>query len=427
PNRPLISQELSTGYPRNDGWPSRSYQFDRYVPQALVGDYAYEQNDPAIFLTRQSFMTKELAEVIRRTNRQNTAGILHFAYLTWFTDVWMADKVRPAQTYYELKKANQPVLVSAELFGRHFYAGASLRPRVAIVNDDAQQRDIPAGTLAWAIVDGNRTLAQGSQSVPVVPYYSNQWIDVAVRMPDTLPRPRVNAKLRWTLTASGQVWSENDYDIVLATRAWAEPAASVHLQLFDPSGAAKAITAALDATQIMSLDELSPTKPLIVGDLGALLKLEGGANKLKAFASSGGRVLLLHPKADLLALFPELIKSYHDAEGEISSMQWPTSPVFDGIEPLDTAWFELGERRIPRACSGAFIVDRSRPDVRTLSMQCDIHVDMKGDDYQKIGGAPLLEIRVGKGTVIASELMLTAKDKDPIAGRLLANLLGRSQ
>src|SRR5258708_258147 len=112
PGRPLISQELSTGYPRNDDWPSRSYEFMRYVPQALVGSYAYEQNDPAIFMTRQAFMTKELAEVVRRTNREELNGVMHFAYLTWFTDVWKSRNIQPKITYYALKTALQPVLVS---------------------------------------------------------------------------------------------------------------------------------------------------------------------------------------------------------------------------------------------------------------------------------------------------------------------------
>lgn len=210
PNRPLISQELSTGYPRNDGWPSRSYQFDRYVAEALVGDYAYEQSDPAIFLTRQAFMTKELAEVLRRTNRQNLAGIMPFAYLTWFMDVWKADAVRPALTYEELKKAMQPVLISAELFGRHFYAGDEIRRRVCIVNDDPDAQQVPAGTLSWAVLNDERTLASGTLETPAVPYYANQWVDMVVKLPEPLPAPRVNAKLRLTLTAAGRDRSVND-------------------------------------------------------------------------------------------------------------------------------------------------------------------------------------------------------------------------
>ncbi|MGB7158305.1 MAG: hypothetical protein WBD40_09590 [Tepidisphaeraceae bacterium] len=39
------------------------------------------------------------------------------------------------------------------------------------------------------------------------------------------------------------------------------------------------------------------------------------------------------------------------------------------------------------------------------------------------GGAPLVEIRLGKGVVIASEMRLSARGRDPIAERLLANIV----
>jgi hypothetical protein len=422
PNRPLISQEMSTGYPRNDGWPSRSYEFDRYVPEALVGDYAYEQSDPSIFLTRQAFVTKELAEVIRRTNRQQMAGVLHFAYLTWFTDVWKSDQVKPAATYFEIKKALQPVLVSAELFGRHFYAGDESTPRVCLANDDAQQPNIPAGTLNWSIIDGGKTLAQGSQPTPSLAYYTNQWMDVTIKMPASLPRPRIDAKLAFTFTADGKTISANDYDVVIATRQWAAPATESHIQLFDPAHASEATTSGLPVIPVASLDELSLARPLIIGDIAAAT-VNGGGEKLKAFVTAGGRVLLLQPKGELVKLFPELIKGYRSTEGEIATMQLPASPVFDGIEPLDTAWFETGGRRIPSACDGTFEVDRSRAEVSTLAMQCDIHVEMKPGEYRKVGGAPLIQIQLGKGVIIASEMTLSARDRDPIAGRLLANML----
>jgi hypothetical protein len=127
PGRPLISQEISTGYPRNDGWAARSYIYNRYVAQALVGNYAFEQNDPAIFLTRQALLTKELTETIRRTSRRLCAGLMPFAYHTWFTNVWKPDEIRPMTTCFEIAKAMQPVLVSAELYGRHFYASDKSR------------------------------------------------------------------------------------------------------------------------------------------------------------------------------------------------------------------------------------------------------------------------------------------------------------
>ena len=41
----------------------------------------------------------------------------------------------------------------------------------------------------------------------------------------------------------------------------------------------------------------------------------------------------------------------------------------------------------------------------------------------KLSGAPLVEIHLGHGTILASELTLWAKDKDPVPARLLANMI----
>jgi hypothetical protein len=422
PNRPLISQEMSTGYPRNDGWPSRSYEFDRYVPEALVGDYAYEQSDPLIFLKRQAFMTKELVETIRRTNRREVSGILGFAYLTWFKDVWNADKIQPGVAYFELKKALQPVLVSAELYGRHFYAGAKSSHRVCLINDDISGQDIPPGTLTWQVQEEGQTLAEGTQPTPAVPYYSNQWLNVEVKMPDSLAGMRGDAKLVFTLAAGEKTHSINDYDIVVASKEWASVVPGTKIQLFDPSSKAAASTAGLDTVLVNSFDSLSPVQPLIIGDLNAALK-DGDGNKLKAFVESGGRVLLLNPETAFKTLFPEFITSYRSTHGEIVTMQIPESPVFDGIEPLDTAWFEMGRGTLPYACSGTYGVDRNHAEVTTPALQCDIHGDLNKGGYPKIAGAPLVEVHLGKGIVVASEMMLSTKDNDPIAGRLLANLI----
>ena len=106
----------------------------------------------------------------------------------------------------------------------------------------------------------------------------------------------------------------------------------------------------------------------------------------------------------------------------------PESPVFDGIEPLDLSWFELGPRTTPLACTGTWEVNRRRPELETLAHQCDFHGQtLFGPGVQEpffnFAGAPLVEVRLGKGILIASEMVLAAKDRDPIAGRVLNNLL----
>jgi hypothetical protein len=424
PGRPLISQEMSTGYPRNDDWPSRSYEFPRYVPQAIVGDYAFEQNDPAIYTARQAFLTKELAEVLRRTNRDQVNGILHFAYLTWFTDVWKADSIRPKLTYYELQTALQPVLASAELYGRHFYAGANITRRVCLVNDSDEAQAVPAGTLTWQITAQGRVLSKGTAPTPVLPYYSNQWMDVNFQIPSALPYPKTDAVLSLKLESGNRTVSQNAYDIVIATPAWAsiDPAALARIQFFDPKG-----TSGFDAfaRQVVSLDALDPARPLIVADTGALMQDPGGPEKLDAFVKAGGRVLLLHPAADLVKLFRAQVLSYRAAVGEIVTMEIPESPVFDGLDPLDTAWFEMGNRQLPYASSGTYQVDRTQPGVVTLAQECALHPDIpKGPGgFFKIAGSPLIELHIGNGSVLASELMLSARDLDPIAGRLFRNMI----
>ncbi|HEX4086670.1 MAG TPA: glycoside hydrolase family 2 TIM barrel-domain containing protein [Chthoniobacteraceae bacterium] len=419
PGRPLISQEMSTGYPRNDDWPSRSYEFQRYVPQAIAGDYSFEGNDPSIYMTRQAFMTKELAEVLRRTNRDEVNGILHFAYLTWFTDVWKADAVRPKLTYYALRTALQPVLVSAELYGRHFYAGQTVTRRVCLINDSQDATPVPPGTLTWAIRSGGAVLASGTVPTPEVPYYSNHWLDLAIPMPATLPKPKIDATLELQLAAGNHVFSKNEYAIVLATPRWAA-ADTDGVQLFDPHGSA-------GFSSLTSVDTFDPSRPLIVGDTAALMREPDGAAKLQRYVDAGGRALLLNPGADLVKLYPEQVKSYRHAIGEIVTMEIPESPVFDGIDPLDTAWFEMGDRKLPYASSGTYQVDRTQPGVSTLALECALHPDIpKGPGgYFKIAGAPLVEIHSGKGMVLASEIMVSARDRDPIAGRLLRNMIAR--
>ena len=56
-DRPLISQEMSTGYPNNEtGHPTRSYQLIHQNPYTLIGYESYDWADPASFLKVQAFI-----------------------------------------------------------------------------------------------------------------------------------------------------------------------------------------------------------------------------------------------------------------------------------------------------------------------------------------------------------------------------------
>ena len=426
--RPLISQEMATGYPNNDdGHPVRFYLFKNYTPQALVGDDAYENADPAIFLKRQAFMTKELAETLRRTSRGPEAGELFFSYLTWFQAPWSAGQIKPWPAYYALKTALQPVLVSAELFGRHFYAGASVPCRICLVNDSENYRRIESAKVIWKIQFHGQTLAQGQADAPPVNYGQNKWLKVNLVMPADLPAARADGQLQLQLEADGKVLSENSYDLTIATAGWTQAGHRMPaIQLWDPAKSAKKIFGAdannTDVTTLNSPSSASLTNVLVVGNLrGHSLNLDETLH-LRNFVAQGGQVLMLHPGPALAELYPDQIASFKSTEGEIVSMHIPESPVFSGIEPLDLAWFQRPGRQLPIACTGVFQVRSPRPDVRSLAWQCDLHGYLKNtSDITNISGSPLVEIRSGKGRLLASEMNFEAAGTDPIARRLLIN------
>lgn len=145
--------------------------------------------------------------------------------------------------------------------------------------------------------------------------------------------------------------------------------------------------------------------------------------KIIDFASGGGHVILLNNDHGVLDLFPEIILDYKDYRQEIVTMNIKESPVFSGIEPLDMAWFSDG-RNVPYVATGRYTVDRLNPNIRVFAETLKYHGYLNSPlDYQKIGGTPLFEVQVGHGTVIVSQMCYNAIEHDPIAARLISNIL----
>ena len=435
-DRPLISQEMSTGYPNNEtGHPTRSYQLIHQNPQSLIGYECYDFSNPQSFLNVQAFITGELAEALRRSNDQ-ASGIMHFALLTWFRQVYDYQKIEPYPTYYALKRALQPILVSAELWGRNLYGGEKLPTRIYVVNDREDGTDLKSTLLRWEIQDETgKKLVWGDEELPAVKHYGRCYIEPNIQLPAKLPSNKVNAKLVLKLTENGLPVSENEYNLLLADKKWniGQVAGNKKIVLLDNDGT-KAVFDFLriNYQTVSSVREAVNSKQK--ADLCVISGLTNCTNEekelLRGYQAKGGKLLLLNSKEAAKIIYPEHITGWTmPTEGDIVNMERNDAPVFDGIGVLELRYFNNNKREIPTACNATLHVNRNE-NLTELAGQMKIHAYIDGgtpeDRINRINsmrGFTLIQIKDGRGIATVSSMCTEKAETDPIAGKLLVNMI----
>lgn len=455
-NRPLITQEASTGYPRSqDGLPTRSYLFDHQTPQTWVGRDAYEQCDPKNFLKRHAMLTKGTFETLRRVDHQKISGTMPFAFETWFYHHHDAEKVTPMETAKALKTVYQGILASADLQVLHYFAGSRLKTEITLLNDDLEVGLLNNASVSCEVVYEDEALASESLAFDAVEYYGerSRWLDMA--LPEEIPSDKIDARLRLCVIKGDEVLSVNSYDIVIATKRWALEG-NVECKSYayikgDEEVRALLAFAKIRARAIGISDLDKSVDKLILGK-----KLKSGrafGNRLKEFSRTGGEVLLLHPGKKALKLFPGLITRFTGEFHEIVTMTVKESPVFDRLEPLELSWFPykpykkrkagfidayvpsysgfdkklhsvLYKPKVPHVARGRYSIDRKNPDIEVLAETLQPHGYINSDkDYRNLGGTPLFDVRTGLGKVRVSEIRYDVVHMDPIAARFIKNIL----
>ncbi|MCF8361612.1 MAG: hypothetical protein K9G70_03225 [Prolixibacteraceae bacterium] len=434
--RPFISQEMSTGYPNNEtGHPTRSYTFLHQTPQSLVGNYSYAFADPKYFLESHAFITAELAEALRRSN-DKIAGIMHFASITWFRNVYDTETVEPYPVYDRMKNAMQPVLVSAELWGRHFYAGEKIPARVCVINDKQDGVKLNPSTLKWQICDiDNRVLASGTNKVPAVNHYEREWVQPEMIIPSDIPSSRLNGKLKLSLEQNNKIISSNEYPLVFAENQWlkSELIKDKKLVLLDYNGHTNNVFDFLKlnynrAESIGGLFEAEADVYVISGLEENKNMTEDEAKLIRAKLQSGKRMLLLNSGANSAAVFPGFIKEFLKSRyGDIVNMEVPESDIFHGLDYLDLRYFNNNEAQVPRVCNGGLRLEDSENTI-PLASHTKIHGYLRGDlkdrhqEMSQMRSHPIVEINNG-GKAILSEMTTEKALYDPVAGKLLMNMM----
>jgi hypothetical protein len=432
PGRPFFSQETSTGYTNNDdGHFNRKYLFKNYVPQAWVGDWAYEDKDPKFTLQRHAFMSKELFEVIRRTSPE-TAGVLLFANVCWFRNVFDANRIMPYPVYDAFKTAANPVLVSAELFGRNFYAGQTITPRVCIVNNAIDGKAIPSGKLEWRIKQDGKVISLGVQQTEKVDHYGRLWLDTKIKLPENFEGDKATCQLELILSINNKTVSENSYDLLLANKDWVNGATlSVDktISVFDATGETIKVLDHLGMKyQVLSdLTEIRFKKSdlLIIANLDQEEEVPYNWEDVQRVCGNGTNVLLIHPGKHLQWLYYNKIESVYERKGRVVNMHIPEHIAFDGIGPMELAWWQQSENELPRACRRSFRL-KTDEGITALATYLRPHTGLGSDReayLEEMSGIPLMEIKEKKGRMIASEMETNMGIEDPVAARLFLNLI----
>ena len=435
-DRPLISQEMSTGYPNNEtGHPTRSYQLIHQNPYTLIGYESYDWADPASFLKVQAFITGELAETLRRSNDQ-ASGIMHFALMTWFRQTYDYQNIEPYPTYYALKRALQPVLVSAELWGRNLYAGEKLPTRIYVVNDREDGTDLQPSLLRWEIQDeSGKCLASGSEKIPAVKHYARYYAEPDIQLPANLPADKTKAKLVLKLTENGLPISANEYELLLTNKEW-------NVGQVDPNK--KIVLLDKDNTKMVfdflniNYQPISSIKELLNSKLKADLCVISGLTActdeekelIRAYQSKGGKLLFLNSKEAVKAIYPEYITGWIiPTEGDIVIMERNDAPVFNDIDVLELRYFNNNKREIPQACTATLKVHRHK-NVTELAGQMKIHAYIDGgkpedriERIESMRGLTMLQIADGKGEAMISTMCTEKATTDPVAGKLVVNMI----
>lgn len=115
------------------------------------------------------------------------------------------------------------------------------------------------------------------------------------------------------------------------------------------------------------------------------------------------------------------------ADGDIVNMEIPESKVFDKIDLLELRYFNNNEREVPRVCHQAMTINRGIC-IEGLASHMKIHGYISGTMEERakyvetIMGFPIVKI-TDKGTAIISTMSHEKGVTDPIAGRLLTNMI----
>ena len=395
----------------------------------------------------QSFTLRQATETFRQLRSLNgdLSGVFPFTILfyNWNTVTSFSD-MKPKAVTEQVRISYQPVLLSWECWTPNLYAGALIQPRVHIINDDNEFRDLQQARLVYEIRDkAYQVVFADSMDLPGIPYYATITKQMQIHLPSTLVTGTY--QLTGRVVKNGETLSQNFYELFIADKNFtkAVPASPTSILLYDHAGLTKKSLTELNIpfTTVPSIGDMATGNVLLIGENAADETVSGNAAAIKKFMASGGRVLcmrqdslhFIHMNALLKnpvinnnididdPVYPVTAKSPRN--GYYVNAERPGHPVFDGIT-----------RENMRVWSDYTNWDETRPGFPSIKPVTDGFCLQNSDDVDStailanyssgLQAIALAEQFQGKGSILYCGLDIARRTAiDPVAARLLANLV----
>jgi len=314
--------------------------------------------------------------------------------------------------YQAVKYAYQPIAAFCHDYDSRFYSGETVARRVEIFNDAFESSDL---IFTWELVKGNDRVDQGREKLRLESA-GQRMINVKLNM----PRVQQRTPLKWILTLQlqGQIVFK-DTHLYSVFPALHLPVTSKQIGLYDPVGQTRKVLSnkGFRTTAVDSLDNIdAKLEILLIGvqtlQAGKLSepvigRVHPQRKALAEYLQRGGRVLVLEQSVYPQGLFNANLTK------QKSTMTFPAAfnhPALRGVRKDDMKFWR-GDHLVAA-------LESSRP-----AHGATVPILVSGSELG-VDHAPLLEIPLGNGCVIHSQLKLIEKlISEPIAAQIFNNLI----
>ncbi|AKJ65159.1 glycoside hydrolase family 2 protein [Kiritimatiella glycovorans] len=425
--KPILSQEASTGYPNDDTGTSELHYIKLFVPQIWVGDDAFPDRNPDRFLRHQAVVTKEWIEDVRRTRR--TAGWMMFSNFNWFRNAWSAEHLAPYPVQEYTRSAYADVLISARFRNRHVYAGNGIRGELVVVNDSNRFRDLSRLTCTMELRDaGGRRLGRRRFELPDCPYFRKSTAEFSFPIARDRETDRGPCRLELSLRSGDRIVARNHYRILVGPKRIDRPFEGQRRELVVLQNSPLneylnrrgiRFRTGMKSTAHHQGPRLDPQKDvMLISGPPAPRHDTNRGRILDYFVRTGGRLVLLET-GDAADLFPDDgILKYIPRNVEQANIEETEHPLYKGLRHGDLKWWN-SEWSGPKVALGTYELEWDAPNLVPLAEDIRTHAyGWKGPKTY-----PCFLYRSGEGEALVCELRASAWKTDPLAERLLSNLL----